>query len=57
MSNGVPSSRTIRAAAKRPDLLHAAPLHGDLPVWTVAAAVPDRPSPAAAAFLDLLRAR
>jgi DNA-binding transcriptional LysR family regulator len=44
-------------AAKRPDTLHATPLHGDLPVWTVAAAVPDRPSPAAAAFLDLLRAR
>ena len=42
-------------AAKRPDLLHATPLHGDLPVWTVAAAVPDRPSPAAAVFLDLLR--
>ena len=43
-------------AAKRPDVLHATPLHGEQPVWTVAAAVPDQPSPAAAAFLDLLRA-
>lgn len=43
-------------AAKRPDALRATALRGDLPVWTVAAAVPDRPSPAAAAFLDLLAA-
>jgi DNA-binding transcriptional LysR family regulator len=42
-------------AAKRPGTLHATPLHGDLPEWTVAVAVPDRPNPAAAAFLDLLK--
>jgi DNA-binding transcriptional LysR family regulator len=41
-------------AAKRPDSLHATPLEGDLSAWTVATAVPDRPSPAAQAFLGSL---
>jgi len=42
-------------AAKRPGTLHVTPLTGEQPEWVVAVAVPDRPSPAAAAFLDLLQ--
>jgi DNA-binding transcriptional LysR family regulator len=41
-------------AAKRPDRLRAVPLAGELPVWSVAVAVPENPSPAAAALLEQL---
>jgi hypothetical protein len=39
---------------KRPDQLTAVALSGDVPEWTVAVAVSDEPSPAAAAFLRQL---
>lgn len=39
-------------AKKRPEELRAIPLSGDVPSWTVAVAVAEEPSPAAAAFLD-----
>jgi DNA-binding transcriptional LysR family regulator len=42
-------------AAKRIGTLHVTALLGEQPEWTVAIAVPDRPSPAAAAFLRSLR--
>ncbi|MBN9632411.1 MAG: LysR family transcriptional regulator [Actinobacteria bacterium] len=41
-------------ARKRPDQLRAVALSGDVPEWTVAVAVSDEPSPAAAAFLRQL---
>ncbi len=41
-------------AKKRPDILRAVPLRGDVPAWTVAVAVADEPSPAASAFLQQL---
>ncbi len=41
-------------AKKRPDILRAIPLRGDVPAWTVAVAVADEPSPAANAFLQQL---
>lgn len=39
---------------KRPEQLRAVALSGDVPEWTVAVAVSDEPSPAAAAFLRQL---
>jgi DNA-binding transcriptional LysR family regulator len=47
----VPSS----FAKKRPEQLVAVGLSGDVPAWTVAVAVADEPSPAAAAFLRQLQ--
>ncbi|WP_372594163.1 LysR family transcriptional regulator [Actinotalea sp.] len=41
-------------AAKRPDRLAGVRLTGEIPPWEVAVAVPDNPSPAAAAFLAQL---
>ena len=41
-------------AAKRPDRLVGVRLTGEVPPWEVAVAVPDNPSPAAAAFLAQL---
>jgi hypothetical protein len=41
-------------ARKRPEQLRAVALSGDVPDWTVAVAVSDEPSPAAAAFLRQL---
>jgi DNA-binding transcriptional LysR family regulator len=41
----------VSFARKRPDVLRAVPLSGEVPRWTVAVASAEEPSPAAAAFL------